>query len=933
MLAFFVLAAFIPIFLLAYLSYWESTQLLIKEAHTRLEATSDVYKKSIYERLLLSDQLLFDLIQRSSKQQWPIDAKQQLNHRFKSLTVLAADGSLTPVFGNPTKLPAISPVARKHLSSNQPLLLTQYDGGEIYIFMLYARDHLFPEKEVVIAEMDTEFLWGSSDVFVMNMNLCVYNENSLKIFCTQPTPYPPTNTIQENTRSVKGDFVWRLKQNNYLANYQEIFLQAKFLTPRWLVVASQLETEAVESLKKFNTIFWGSVFFTILLIILLSMIQIRRVLTPLEKLIEGTRRLGRRDFSSKVPITSDDEFSELAHSFNTMSEKLGRQFQILATLSKIDREILSSLSIHKIIDDVLVHLQKITPINAISIAIFSENPDNFIEVYEINANGKTLAPQQKMLPNEIKQFLAQSPKGSYLTKKCLSVGETFQITDPKQAEEFLLPLIWKDQMVGYILLSLSSEQEWDDENNDFVQDYADRIAVALFTKNRELKLIKQARIDALTGMPNRLLFTEQLQKEIAQAEFSRQKLAVLYINLDQFKKVNEIFGHSIGDQLLCEAAQRIQSNVGETNTIARLGGDEFAIIIPQLNSTHQASDLATNLIHRLSNPFVIQNEENIVAASIGIAVYPNDGTSVAELMRNSGIAMDRAKQKNGNQYIFFEERMNAEVVNRNTIERELRRAISEREFILHYQPQIDPETNAIRGVEALVRWNHPEKGLLSPGYFIGIAEEVGFIVEIGQIVLFEACSQYRIWRNEGFLIDYVAVNVSVKQFVQENFLHQVKEALSKNAIPPHCLELEITESVLMDDSQVVLEVLRKLQDLGVQLSIDDFGTGYSSMSYLEQLPFNTLKIDQSFVRKIDNNGNGGIIAGTIAAMAHALGKKIVAEGVETQAQVAFLRNHHCELLQGYFYSKPLPAQELAKLILHKKILGSAERMEVNNLIE
>lgn len=792
MLGFFVLAAFIPILLLAYLSYWESTQLLVKEAHTRLEAVSDVYKKSIYEKLLLSNQLLFDLVQRFSTQQWPVNVEQQLNNRFRSLTILAEDGSLTPVFGNAADLPTISALAKKHLSSNQPLLLTQYDGAEPHVFMLYARDHLFPEKGIVIAEMDTEFLWGSSDVFVMNMNLCVYNENSFKMFCTQPTPYASTSTIQENTRSVKGDFEWSLNQNNYLANYQEIFLQAKFLTPRWLVVASQLETEAVESLKKFNVIFWGSVFFTILLIILLSMVQIRRVLTPLEKLIEGTRRLGSRDFASKVSITSNDEFGELARSFNSMSEKLGRQFQILATLSKIDREILSSLSIDKIIGDVLLHLQKITHTDTIEIAIFSEGSDDFIEVYRINANGETLAPQQKVLTNAIKRFLTQNPQGSYLTEKLYSVGKAFEATDPEHAKEFLLPLIWKDQMVGYILLSFTSEYEWNDENAGFVRDYADRIAVALVTKNRELTLIKQARIDALTRMPNRLLFTEQLQKEIAQAEFSRQKLAVLYIDLDQFKKVNEIFGHSIGDQLLCEASQRIQDNMSETNTIARLGGDEFAIIIPQLNATHQASDVANNLIHRLSKPFMIQNEENIVAASIGIAVYPNDGNSVAELMRNSDIAMYRAKQKNGNQYVFFEESMNAEVVNRNTIERELRRAISERQFVLHYQPQIDPETNVIRGAEALVRWNHPEKGLVYPGYFIGIAEEVGLIAEIGQIVLFEACSQYRIWQNEGFLIDYVAVNVSVKQFGQEDFLQQVKEALGRNAIPAHCLELEIT---------------------------------------------------------------------------------------------------------------------------------------------
>lgn len=912
MLGFFVMAAFIPILLLAYLSYWESTQLLLKETHTRLEAASDVYKKSIYEKLLLSDQILFDLVQRFSEQEWPTNIERQLHNQFRSLHILSQDNRLIHVFGKIEKLPNISAIAKKHLYSNQPLLLTQHNGAETHVFMLYARNYLSPEKGIVIAEVNTDFLWGSHDSFVMNMNLCVYNENFLKIFCTQPDHYPPTDKIQESTQSVKGEFVWNLKQEKYLANYQEIFLQAKFLTPRWLVVATQLETEALESLKKVNIIFWGGVSFTILLIILLSMIQIRRVLTPLEKLIEGTRRLGSRDFANKVSITSNDEFGELAQSFNTMSEKLGSQFQTLSTLSKIDREILSSLSIDKIIADVLVHLQKITGANTVNIAIFSEESSDHIKLYEIDRSGQVLAPQQKILIDPIKQFLTQNPEGNWFAEKKLK--KTNEL-----AEEFLLPLIWKDQMVGYLSLSLSIGNKWNVDKNDFVQDCADRIAVALFTKNRELALIKQARIDALTGLPNRLLFVEQLQKEIAQAEFVHQKMAVLYIDLDQFKKVNETLGHSSGDQLLCEAAQRIQKNIRETDTIARLGGDEFAIIIPQLNFTHEASDVATNLINSLSKTFIIQDEENVIAASIGIAIYPNDGVSAPELMRNSDIAMYRAKQKSGNQYVFFEEEMNAEIIGRTTIERELRRAISEHQFVLHYQPQIDPETNVIRGAEALIRWNHPEKGLVSPGYFIGIAEEVGLIAEIGQIVLDDACSQYRIWRDEGFFIDYVAVNVSVKQFSQENFLQQVKDALSKSAISANCLELEITESVLMDDQKVMLEVLKNLQELGVKLSIDDFGTGYSSMSYLEQLPFETLKIDQSFVRKIDDDGKGGIIAGTIAAMAHALGKKIVAEGVETQAQVDFLRSHHCELLQGYFYSRPISSQEFSKLIHHQKI--------------
>ena len=924
MLGFFLLAAFIPILLLAYLSYSESTQFLIKQTNVRLDAASDVYKKSIYEKLLLADQLLYDVIQRSFEHEWADDIEQQLSKRFSSLGILQPDGSMISIFGNMTKSPQLSAIAKKHLYSNQPLLLTQFDGDEVRVLILYARNYLSPDKGIVIAQLNAEYFWGQADVFAMDVNLCVYNEDYLKMFCTQSQIYPSKKKIQDEVRSIKGDFLWNENREKYFANYHEVFLQAKFLTPRWLVIATQPEVDALDSIKKFNTIFWGSVIFTVLLILLISMVQIRRVLIPLEKLVDGIRRLESRDFNTKVPITSSDEFGELSKSFNAMSEKLGDQFQILSALSEIDREILSSLSIDKIVQAVLIHLQKVTHACAVNISIFNDGSTDSMDVYGIDSKGKLLTLQQQSLSNNIKHLLIQSPKGSWLMKEVIpSLGDV-EKTNADAAKQFILPLIWKDQTLGYLMLLIPLESEQDLDNKEFVQDYADRIAVALFTKNREQMLIRQARIDALTGLPNRLLFVEQLQKEIAQAELAHQKLAVLYIDLDHFKKVNDSFGHSTGDQLLCDAAKRLQDSIRETDTVARLGGDEFAIIIPQLNSTHQASSIATQAINTLSTPFVIHGEENIVAASIGIAIYPYDGEGVIDLMRNSDIAMYRAKEKSGRQYVFFEESMNAEVVSRVTIERELRRAISERQFVLHYQPQVDPETNIIHGAEALVRWQHPEKGLLSPGHFITIAEDSGLIAEIGQIVLTDACAQYRIWRNEGILLDYVAVNVSVKQFCRENFLQQVKTVLRNNAIPAHCLELEITESVLMDDAQAVPDILEKLKALGVQLSIDDFGTGYSSMSYLERLPFDTLKIDQSFVSKIDKHAKGGVIAGTIAAMAHALGKKIVAEGVETQTQLDFLRAHRCELMQGYFFSRPLPAYEFSQLLGHQKSLPKVQ---------
>ncbi|TXI17319.1 MAG: EAL domain-containing protein [Nitrosomonas sp.] len=909
MLVFFMLSAFVPVLFLAFLAYWESNRSLIEQAHNRLAGASDVYRTSIYDKLLLIDQLTKDVTGYYADNRLA-ETSGQLHDRLRSLALQLPSGETRKLFGENIETGTLRFAADEHFSNDHPLLLTQQTDQGIKFFMLRAVDRSASSKGILIAEIIPGYLWGEADAFSVDKNICVYNEHYIQLFCTQPQLYASPQNIQEHVRSTKGEFAWYHDDQKQIANYHEIYLQAKFLTPRWIVVATQPEADTLDSMKQFNTIFWGSVILSVLLILLLSMVQIRRILVPLEYLIDGTRRLTRRDFSTQVIVTSRDEFGELAASFNTMSDQLKEQFERLATLSKIDREILSTLNTEKIINEVLSYAQKSTHAQLCCIAIIHHDSADEIDSYSIDKKGALSRTPSHALPSKIKQLLINNSQGIWISGKLARVLLLAEHIKEVLPHLFLLPLNWKDQMVGFITLGF-------DRNNDEIEpirDYADRMAVALFTKRREELLIRQARIDMLTGLPNRFLFMEQLQKDIARMQREDEKLAVLYIDLDHFKNVNDTFGHTVGDKLLCEAGLRLQQCVRQSDTVARLGGDEFAIIISQIRSEHQITAVADQVISAVSKPYLINGEENIVAASIGIAVYPYDGETIAELMRNSDIAMYRAKAKTGKQYVFFEESMNIEVIRRVTIEKELRRAIAEKQFVLYFQPQVDPNNNVTRGVEVLVRWQHPENGLVSPGYFIGIAEDTGLIIEIGQIVLEEACKQFCTWLNQGISLEYVAVNVSVKQFCHPNFLNAVKTVLASHNMPAHCLELEITESVLMDDAKTVIGVLTELRQLGVQLSIDDFGTGYSSMSYLEQLPFDTLKIDISFVRKIGDDGSNGTIAATIAAMAHALNKKIVAEGVETRAQLDFLRKHDCELVQGYFFSRPLIADELATYI-------------------
>ncbi len=916
MLLFFILSAFIPILFLAVLSYWESSQLLTKQAQTRLAAASKIYETSIYDRLLLLDRVLIEVSQQLTDNELPNDMQVQLQDKFRHLALQFSDGKLLTLLGQNLPITSLSTAALQHLQRGQSLLVTQQMESDIRIFVLRVQSMSADRPVIIRAEIVPEFLWGESENFALDNNLCVFNELNINLFCTNVPIYPLDQEFQEKTRSTKGDLYWQHQGENFIASYHEIFLQAKFMTPRWVVLASQSEMEALHALKQFNTIFWGSVILSILLILLLSMTQIRRVLVPLEQLIDGTRRLSSRDFTAKVSVSSTDEFGELASSFNAMSDKLGYQFETFEALAKIDRDILSSLDIDSIATDVLSHLKKLTSAEFGSISIM--NADSSLSMHTVASNdsaGKSIVTTDVLLENT-HGLLVKHQRGIWVDHQLIQHQIKAYCTTAARYF-FLFPLNWKEQLVGFIALGCRNSQQWAEDESQLIQDYADRLAVALFTRNREEMLIRQARIDALTGLPNRFLFVEQLQKEIAKANRTTAKFAVFYIDLDRFKKINDSLGHSIGDKLLCEAGRRLQHCVRESDMVARLGGDEFTILINPVEHEHTATRIADTIIQSLTKPFFLDGDDHVVGASIGIALFPGDGESVEELMRNSDIAMYRAKADNGNGYIFFEESMNSEVIRRANTERELRKAIAEKQFVLHYQPQIDPKTNLPRGVETLVRWNHPRLGLISPASFIPIAEEAGLIVDIGYLILHEACSQYRAWCDQGIVLDYVAVNVSVEQFNHAHFVQSVEAALRNNDMPAHCLELEITESVLMNDTTAVLEVLHRLRQMGIQLSIDDFGTGYSSLSYLEQLPFDTLKIDISFVKKIQDDCSGGTIAATIAAMAHTLGKKVVAEGVETQAQLDFLRNHNCELIQGFYFSRPLSAGELAAFVSSK----------------
>lgn len=421
-----------------------------------------------------------------------------------------------------------------------------------------------------------------------------------------------------------------------------------------------------------------------------------------------------------------------------------------------------------------------------------------------------------------------------------------------------------------------------------------------------------AHYDALTDLPNRTLFLERLRQSIKQVKRANTKLAVLFLDLDNFKMVNDTLGHACGDILLQEVAQHLKAAIRETDVVARLGGDEFTITLNDIDSSQEAADIAEKIIAATASPVCLAGKQVMVSTSLGISFYPDDGLEAETLLKNADIAMYRAKSEGKNNYQFFTEEMNREIIERHEVERDLRNAIEQRQFVLHYQPQIELESGKLIGVEALIRWMHPEQGMVPPYKFIPIAEESGLIIDMGKCVLEEACRQQLAWKEVGVDIR-IAVNVSARQLHNNDLYDFVKSLLVVHKMNPAKLEIELTETSLMDNPEVTINQLKAFSELGIYLALDDFGTGYSSLSYLKRFPIDTLKIDQSFVRDLPGDQHDAAIATTIISMARSLGFKVLAEGVETVEQLNFMQKHGCDDVQGFYFSKPVTANQIPQL--------------------
>lgn len=909
----FILSAFIPVCAMALLSLGQVNRQSAEQGRAQIDRAASAYGKAVYERLIMTDQLVRQSLPAlAAADDFPSVAARMTGEMVKSLVLLPAGARPDEAGQVAMRLPATEKARAIHLGKGEPLLVyLKGSGNALRPALLYTPDAIGNARSM-IAEINPAFLWGGEELLPYATQLCVFDESNAPLFCFEALP---SNALESLRSALPGSSLGRLEWNDdgekHLASYREVLLEPKFLTPRWTVIAAQSQSYALAPVSAFNKSFAWVVLLSVLGVSLLSLVQIRRTLVPLEKLTDATRRLTGRDFASPVDVDRDDEFGELATAFNGMAGRLGRQFRAMTALSEIDHVILAGGGTDRVLGTVLQRAADIVPADLLAITVLDREVAGIARTYLTDAeSAEGPAGFRCGVEDSIVRHLIAQSRGDWLdAQRCTSfLGP---VVRDGSVRLFALPVLWNDWLAAILSFGYRDREALGEEEMAHARDFADRVGVALSAAARDEELHYQARHDPLTALPNRMLFKDRLTQEIARAGREGRTLALLFLDLDRFKNINDSLGHTTGDRLLQEAALRLRGGIRDSDTLARFGGDEFVLLLPGIVQASDAGKVAQHLIEVLRQPFQIGDHEHYIGASIGISVFPGDGRSDEELLSNADKAMYRAKANGRGQYVFFEEQMNAEALQKFALERELRQALDNDEFVLVYQPQIDLRTGWLIGAEALVRWQHPQRGLLTPFHFIDVAEEAGLIEAIGRRVLDLACAQLRAWRDQGFAPPRIAVNVSSPEFRRDDYYDGVVAALREHRLPPTCLELEVTESVVIDNIERVIALLQRLHDLGVRIAIDDFGTGYSSLSYLQRLPFDSLKIDRSFVQGIGSGGHSAAIPVTIIAMAHALDKEVVAEGVETEEQRRFLEWNGCQVGQGYFFSRPIAADAFA----------------------
>jgi|GEM_PF-3051084 len=896
----FVIAAIIPVALTGVIAYKHVTTLLTEQKKQHLLAASKAYGMSIFDRIVVADDQ-FKALESSIFYPGSIYSS-YIN------TPLSIQNTNAPLFDDIKIIAIPESIKNKdwlHLSKGKTIITTDVydDNVEISYTRLLTGDD---KSYLLYAILDNSYIFGDMDVFAGEVDACVVVRGVGTLNCSNKSlnnlslpSYERYIDAGENNNAIN------INGLELIVSSWELFLNGNYNSDSWHIYYTVPGNVITSPIASFAKVLGPLLALAILLMSLISVSQISKILIPLEILISATKNISKRDFSKNVSFESNDEFQKLGESFNQMSSELENQFTVMGAMANLDQTILSTMDRHKVVDAIFYNLNDFIKYNYAGLIFLNESTPERGELYTY----KNSEHNEIILnANETDRLFNGNDK--FIRTVDHTKLEAIEWLNEIKSPYFTFIAVKKDiKLLGIIVIGHEYIPRIEKESLEHLTNYTDRVNVALQAIRREEKLVKQANFDSLTKLPNRQLLIKTFNSFINDESFAYTKLAVLFIDLDKFKAINDSQGHATGDKLLIEVGERINSCIPKDGSVYRYGGDEFIALIPFNGGKELVTDVAYEIIEVLSEIFTINSYEQFIGASIGIATYPEDGSNWNEILQKSDIAMYKAKQKGRGRYMFFSHAMQDDILEKANLESDLFHAIEQDELYLVYQPQIDILSGEISGAESLMRWKHETKGSIRPDKFIAYAEENGFIVQLGAWGMRQAIKQCESWQIESQALPKIAINISPRQLRHENFIADVEELISQYEIGTTILEFEITESLFISDDRSILNKLHKLNELGISIAIDDFGKGYSSLSYLKKLPVQTLKIDKLFINDICEDSDSTEIVKAIIAMAKSLNKTVIAEGVETIEQLNILKDLGCDRAQGYFISKPQNAEE------------------------
>ena len=913
-LGLFILAGILPVIFTGYLGYNEVHRALENEANNTLRTNAQGYGVEILARLERICDKAEEIVRVINR--YGIDTigrHEYLLDDFESIAMVTGNGARRSLHGTHRSSIALSTLDLKHLAAGKSQLVHTTGTAGTGLALILAADLTRPLESAIAFRLQADKIWGTQNDTPHLTDYCVFSAHGDRLFCTSEMPGDLHATLAstDDSRS-SAPATWQVDGERHFAAMWQLSLDTPFRHHAFDIVASQPQVYALRSGADFRRVFLPALVLVIILVAVLSFNFIGQSLVPLRRLTIAARQYAGGHLSSRVRIRTGDEFERLADAFNNMAARLGRQIATLKAMSETDKLILSGAGFEEVSEHVIDHLIRLTGCEAA--AVIARDADSANRAKMISGFCGEYIHERIGLPMELGHQWCQ-PRQVSLREVDPSVAP-YKARLQSYGREFavIIPIVLNDDLKGILILGSVSKFDMNQQRLKRCVDLAGRVAVALASVERDEALYRQAHFDPLTGLPNRQLLKDRLEQQIVHARRKQNSGAMLFLDLDRFKEINDVHGHSVGDVVLMQAAERIVAEVRDTDTVARLGGDEFVIVMPHTHGENTVRAMASRLLARLSEAFSVRGVNHFVSASIGIVMFPDDGESVETLLKNADSAMYRAKDAGRSRFEFFSRRLNAESQRKIDLERDLRDAFQDRELEVYYQPQFDIDSGVISGAEALLRWRHKEQGFIPPREFIPLAEDSALVVEIGRWVIQRTCRDLRRILNKGLHPGPVSINVSARQLREAGFASDVLEPLHRFDIHPGYLQLEVTETTVAQNRDTAIDTLNTLRAEGVRVAIDDFGTGYSSLSYLQQMPFDIIKIDKSFVDLIGSGDASENICRTIITMAHELGKEAIAEGVETRAQLDFLSEHGCDFVQGFFYSKPLPNLEFVEFI-------------------